>query len=1054
MSVPRFGLIDARDRPFAPAPSVEPGCGLDRRQALALLSAGMAAALSACGKPHEEIVPYVEQPTGLTPGVPQRYATALTLNGYARGATAIAAEGRPIKLEGAPGHPYSLGSTDVFVEAEVLSLYDPGRARFVSNADGPASWEALEAALQPRLAAARAARGAGLTILTGRTVSPTELRLIAALRAAMPSLAWRRFEPVNDDAARAGARLAFGRPLDTLPRLDQADVVLCLDADPLGPGPEQIRNGRGFVAARDPAPKDRSGGRFSRLYAVEPGWSLTGANADHRLALHPALIRNLTLAVASGLGGPASTVELLGEAARFAQACAADLRQARRGLVLAGRSQPAQVHALAHWMNARLQAPVSAIAPLDPHPDDHGASLAALVQDLDAGRVQTLVILGANPVYDAPTNLKLQAAIRRAPFSLHCTAFENETSAVCSWRAPLAHPLESWGDARAADGTTSIVQPLIRPLHAGRTPAQVLAILGGAETPSAYELVRQTWTAQAPLPAPFGDQASSPTLTASGQTALAPTGEAPADQVRGDLAPASLAAANRAVVAEAPPSSGLVFGSAGDPTQAAQTTAAQTGQVADAVWKRWLTDGVIPDTAAAPVVPPAPAFPHVAPSPAPQGFTLTLSPDPTLYDGARAENAWLQECPKPMTSEVWGASLAVSPHDAASLGLKDFDHVRLSGNGTGVTAPVRIVAGQAQGVLSGFLGGGRTQAGPIGGGVGFDFAPLRTLASPWVMTVKVEKARGRGGPPSFQALYRVEGEARKLSPVVEVAALSGLAAHPVQAKAMSAPSSLSLPSLLPPNPADSERHEPAWAMVIDQASCISCNACVVSCQAENNVPVVGPQEVARGRTMQWLRIDTYDVGDAHESRPAFQPVPCMQCEHAPCEPVCPVEASIHDHEGLNDQVYNRCIGTRFCQSNCPYKVRRFNWFGYAHDQAYANLGAESYKAQKNPEVTVRARGVMEKCTYCVQRISGARRAAEREGREIGAHEVVTACQSACPTQAISFGDLNNKGSGIAARREDPRHFALLAELGTRPRTTYLARLRNPNPALTTAERGA
>ena len=540
----------------------------------------------------------------------------------------------------------------------------------------------------------------------------------------------------------------------------------------------------------------------------------------------------------------------------------------------------------------------------------------------------------------------------------------------------------------------------------------------------------------------MGDQASGPTLTAFGQTALAPNSEAPSGQIHGDLSPASLAGANRAVVGEAPPSSGLIYGAANDPIQAAQTTAAESGVVADAFWKRILTDGVIPDTAALPVPAPTPTFPHVAPPPPPSGWTLTLSPDPTVFDGGAAENAWLQECPKPLTSEVWGASVAVAPADAAKLGVKDFDHVRLSAGGRSVEAPVRIVAGQAKGVISGFIGGGRTQAGPIGTGVGQDFAPLRTLASPWAMAVQVEKAHGRGGPPSFQSLYKLEGDARTLSPVVSAADLPRLHAHPVQDRRLDAP-----PSLLPPNPADDPHHEPAWAMVIDQASCIGCNACVVSCQAENNVPSVGPHEVARGRTMHWLRIDTYDVGDAHESRPAFQPVPCMQCEHAPCEPVCPVEASIHDHEGLNNQVYNRCIGTRFCESNCPYQVRRFNWFGYAHDQAYANLGDEAYDAQKNPDVTVRSRGVMEKCTYCVQRISTARRAAEREDRPIGAHEVVTACQATCPTNAISFGDLNNPASGIAAKREDPRHFALLAELGTRPRTTYLARLRNPNPAL-------
>jgi molybdopterin-containing oxidoreductase family iron-sulfur binding subunit len=415
---------------------------------------------------------------------------------------------------------------------------------------------------------------------------------------------------------------------------------------------------------------------------------------------------------------------------------------------------------------------------------------------------------------------------------------------------------------------------------------------------------------------------------------------------------------------------------------------------------------------------------------------LSLSPDPTVFDGGYAENAWLQECPKPITSEVWGAALAISPDDAKALGVKDFDHVKLTRGGHNVQASVRVVAGQADGVVSGFIGGGRTDAGPVGSRAGYDFGPLRALASPWLSPVTIEKARGQGGPPAFQALYTLEGDAKKLSPLIALHDLPKLSAHPLDATETP-------PTLLPPDPF----HEPAWAMVIDQASCIGCNACVVSCQSENNVPVVGPVEIARGRDMHWLRIDTYNVGDEDEPRPAFQPVPCMQCEHAPCEPVCPVEASIHDHEGLNNQVYNRCIGTRFCASNCPYKVRRFNWYDYADTQAYGNTGADEYQGQKNPEVTVRSRGVMEKCTYCVQRISGARRLAERENREIGAHEVVTACQSACPTQAISFGDKSNRASGMQALREDPRHFALLEEEGTRPRTTYLARIRNANPAL-------
>ncbi len=445
---------------------------------------------------------------------------------------------------------------------------------------------------------------------------------------------------------------------------------------------------------------------------------------------------------------------------------------------------------------------------------------------------------------------------------------------------------------------------------------------------------------------------------------------------------------------------------------------------------------MIAGTALPRAAPPAVRAVALQPTRSTSGYVLQLDPDPSLYDGAWAENAWLQECPKPITAEVWGATLAISPEDARTLKLENGDNVRLTRGGRSVIAPVRIAEGQAQGVLSGYLGGGRQEAGPVGTAVGWNLAALRDPANPWMSRIAVERAPGHAEAAYFQAYTRVEGLARNVAREVEIAALPALARSPLEKDPEPT-------TLLPP----AAPWTPSWAMVIDTELCIGCNACVVACQSENNVPVVGPHEVARGRDMHWLRIDAYDVGHGAEHRPAFQPVPCMQCEHAPCEPVCPVEASIHDHEGLNDQVYNRCIGTRFCQSNCPYKVRRFNYYGYSHDQAYANMGAESVKAQKNPEVTVRARGVMEKCTYCVQRISAARRTAEKQDREIGAHEVVTACQTSCPTNAISFGDLTKDASGLAALRSEPRHYALLGELGTRPRTTYLARVRNPNPAL-------
>ncbi len=989
----RFTLIEAIGRPMAAAPAPAPRLALDRREALALMTAGVTLAMAGCGRPHEEIIPYVDQPEGLTPGVPQRYATTLPLGGYGRGAMAIAYEGRPTKIEGSPKHPFSLGSTDVFAEAEVLSLYDPARLQTVMQGPLPSSWDGLDAALLPRLAQHRRQGGQGLTLLTGRITSPTELRLIKTLQAAYPAMSWRRFEPVDDDSARAGAVQAFGKALTVHPRLQDAQVVLALDADPLGPGPEQIANARAYAARRKPGEAG-----FSRWYVVEGGWTLTGANADHRLAHRPDAIADVALALAAALGQGGAHPALTPEAQRFVAAAAADLKvNAGRAVVLVGRSQPPEVHALVHALNAGLKAPIDAHAPVDPHPDGHMASLQATVADLRAGHVQTLIVLGGDPAYAAPGPLAVASAIAKAAFSVHFTEHVNDTSAACQWRAPLSHALESWGDLRAPDGTASLIQPLVRPLYDTRTRAQVLDALAAAPVrPSARDLVRITWNTGAPA-IPNGA-----------------TGPGP----KANVAPSALGS-----------SSALRFGqddSAG-------------GDAFDRFWTQALTNGIVANTAAATSAAPSAKALAFQPRPTPTGFVLALTPDPTLYDGAWAENAWLQECPKPLTAEVWGATLAISPGDAAAHALKDGDNVRLTHAGQSVMAPVRVAAGQARGVLSGFIGGGRREGGQIGSEVGWNFAALREPASPWLSPVALERAPGHAEAPHFQALHKLDGDARELSPEVTLASLPALAHSPLEKDPEPA-------TLLP----KAEGWAPSWAMVIDAELCIGCNACIVSCQSENNVPVVGPHEVARGRDMHWLRIDAYDVGHAAEHRPAFQPVPCMQCEHAPCEPVCPVEASIHDHEGLNDQVYNRCIGTRFCQSNCPYKVRRFNWYGYAHDQAYGNMGEESVKAQHNPDVTVRARGVMEKCTYCVQRISHARRAAEKEERDIGPHEVVTACQASCPTQAISFGDLETAASGIADLRKEPRHYALLGDLGTRPRTTYLARVRNANPALAPA----
>jgi molybdopterin-containing oxidoreductase family iron-sulfur binding subunit len=931
------------------------GPSLSRRQAaLGLLASALS--LTSCGEPEEEIIPYVEVPEGQVPGLPRRFATTLPLNGYGRGVLATCFEGRPVKLEGNALHPASLGATDAFAEAAILSLYDPDRSRVVRQNGRPASFQAFEAALAPRLAALQAQGGAGLHLLTGHVTSPTLLRLIGALRGRFPGLRWHAQEPVDEDHALAGAEAAFGQRLRARPRLERARVVLALDADPLGPGPEQISHARAFAARRQ-ARRGREQ-PFLRLYAAEPVLSITGAKADHRLALRPWEVRDLALALAARLGAPLPAPTLTPEAARFLEALAADLlAHPGEAVVLAGPWAPPELHALVHWLNARLGAPVDYLpAPEPPLP------LAPLAEALRGGSLDTLVILGANPAYDAPADLGFAEALgQSSATTIHLGPWRDETAALCRWHLPERHALEDWADHRAPDGTASIAQPLITPLHGGHSAAALLALLAGRAGLEAHAAVRETWMA------------------------------------------------------------------------------AWQNTDAEARWRRALHDGVVADTATPPVVPPPPRLPQTAAAPPPPGLTLLLRPDPTLWDGRYANNPWLQECPKPLTRQVWGNALLLAPAEARARGLAEGEQVRLRLGGREVTAPVMLQPGMARGVAALGLGGGRRRAGAIGDGVGSDAYALRQDGARWMLPgLELEPTGRREALLRPGEAHRLEGEGTRLLPELSLEEFAARAAAPP-------PDKPAQPSFFG---AAAEQAGVAWAMVIDTTLCIGCNACVVACQAENTVPVVGPEEMAAGRDMHWLRIDTYHLGEAEDDpRPGFQPVPCMHCETAPCEPVCPVAASVHDAEGLNVQVYNRCIGTRFCQGNCPYKVRRFNYFGYADGQEYANQGDKLVAAQRNPEVTVRGRGVMEKCTYCTQRISAARRAAEKEGRPIAEGEVQTACQSACPTSAILFGDLKKPDSAVAALRREPQHYALLEELNTRPRTTYLAQARNRNPAL-------
>jgi molybdopterin-containing oxidoreductase family iron-sulfur binding subunit len=745
-------------------------------------------------------------------------------------------------------------------------------------------------------------------------------------------------------------------------RLAEARVILSLEADFLASGPGGLRLAREFARARA-GRQDAT--EMNRLYVVESTSTLTGAMADERLALRPSEVEGLARLVARELGlavdAPAPAGE---EQGRFARALARDLDRNRgRSCVVAGACADPAVHALAHALNAALEnvgQTVEYTLPVDAWPTPVAASLRALCDELVAGRIDTLVVLGGNPVYDAPAELDFAAALARAPLRVHLAPYVDETSALCHWHVPEAHFLESWSDARAHDGTVSLVQPLIAPLFGGKSAHELVALLAG-ENGSPYELLRAYWSA------------------ASGKQ----------------------------------------------------------GAEFERFWRESLHDGVVGGTRfpALSVTLRADLAQVLGPAPAAQpGLELALRPDASTFDGRFANNAWLQETPRPITRLTWENAALLGPRTAAELALEPGDELEIEAGERRLRAPAWPTPGHPEGTITLHLGYGRTSAGRLGSGLGFDAQHLRTSATPWrIAGARAARTGRRQNLATVQKHPHQEGR-----PLARVSSFDRFKLDP---RAAAGPAhELAPPSLYPGFPYGGH----AWGMVIDLNACLGCNACMVACQSENNVPVVGRDQVLAGREMHWIRVDRYFEQTPQEPGRVtilHQPVPCMHCENAPCEVVCPVGATVHSDEGLNEMVYNRCVGTRYCSNNCPYKVRRFNFFPYADRET------ESLKLGRNPDVTVRSRGVMEKCTYCVQRISQARITAGREGRAIFEGEVVTACQAVCPTEAIVFGDINDPSSAVARLRQEPHHYGLLAELGTRPRTTYLARLSNPNPEL-------
>jgi molybdopterin-containing oxidoreductase family iron-sulfur binding subunit len=994
-----------------------------RRSFLRLMGASLAlAGLTACTRqPSEAIVPYVHPAVEITLGEPLFFATAMPLSGGAEGLLVESHEGRPTKIEGNPNHPASLGATSLFAQASVLTLYNPDRARTITNVGEIRSWGAFTTELQRLLAEKSANRGAGLRILTGTVTSPTFFDQIITMLNRFPAAKWHQYEPVNRDNAMAGARMAFGEPVNAIYRFENADVILALDADFLACGPASVRYARDFANRRRLLNGDRE---MNRLYVVEGSMTNTGAVADHRFPMRPSEIEGFARDVAAGLGiqaggqsgGQPGSVKTKWR--NWVEPLARDLQRHRgRSLIIAGDSQPPAVHALVHVMNQALGnagATVVYAAPVEADPVDQTQSLSELARDMDAGQVDLLVIAGGNPVYDAPADLKFAERMSKVKTRVHLSLFHDETSEFCHWHIPESHYLETWSDARAYDGAVTIIQPLIAPLYESKSAHELLAALSGRPQQSDYEIVRDYWMGQ---------------RGAKGAQAAQPPPPIPS-QAQNEQESAQVIT---------------------------QLQARPQPTAFDQWWQEVLRKGVAPDTAFRPKQVSArtgrsnqntaPTSPNPSSPSNPSGdqdaLEIIFRPDPSIYDGRFAHNGWLQELPKPLTKIAWGNAVEISPATAERFGLSYelawrggehgqalVDVVELQYKGRKLLAPVWITPGHADNCATVHLGYGRARGGSVGSGVGFNAYAIRASDAPWFgQGLTIRKIGQRQPVATTQLHYTMQGRALARS-----ATLEEFRRRPNFAREEDPPPDKSLYPEWPYN-----GH--AWGMAIDLNACVGCNACVVACQAENNIPVVGMEQVMRGREMHWLRIDRYFSGALDHPETYFQPVPCMQCEKAPCELVCPVAATLHSSEGLNDQVYNRCVGTRYCSNNCPYKVRRFNFL------LYQDWTTPQLKMQRNPDVSVRSRGVMEKCTYCVQRIQEAKIASEREGRKVRDGEIKTACQQACPAEAIVFGDINDQSSRVAKLKREPRNYAMLAELNTRPRTTYLAAVRNPNPEI-------
>jgi MoCo/4Fe-4S cofactor protein with predicted Tat translocation signal len=1003
---------------------------VSRRGFLTAVAASVAlAGLTSCRKPVTKILPFNKRPEGFKPGTPQFYATTLSRSGYGIGVLVKSSDGRPTKIEGNPDHPSSLGTSDARLQAELLQIYDPGRSRSAKWPGMPVHDAAHDGhghkhePVDPNLgiqtfysfwdAAGKALAanngGAGLHILTEPTTSPTQLGLVEKLKSVFPQAKVYAWDALHGDEAAAGATAAFGKAVETHVDFAKANVVASFDSDFLATDGNNLRNAKTWGDRRR-APK--AGEPMSRLYVFETCYTSTGTVADHRFARKAQDVTAALLQLAAELGVGAgndlgASLNGFKSSDNRIAAIAKDLKNAGGNCaVVVGPRQPAAAHAVAHAINQALGAVGKTVTytTLPAQLQGNVASIQSLAASIEGGQVKTLVCLGTNPVYDAPADLKFGTLLAKVETTIHVGSHADETAGLCQWHFPMAHDLESWGDVRAHDGTVSLRQPLVAPLFGGVSAIEFLsllsqqpvaeALLTGRDGSCGMELVREQWRQS--------------------------------------------------------------VGAAG--FDAWWRNALHAGHVADS---KFAAENVT--LAPAGVAAAVRTFQPIA------GTEVLLRACPKMWDGRYANNSWMQELPDPLTKMCWDNAALMGPAMAQKLGVAKGDMLSVRVGSAELAIPAFVLPGHADDAVTIYLGWGRklSAEAKVAQGTGFNAYSLRTSAAQWTLSgATISKGQGNYRVVSVQEQGTMAGRE-----IVREISAEGYSKNPNWAPQRSPLDKIA--KLTQKDEKDlakslwTERgyqdgekaNDPIagkspyqWGMVIDLNACTGCSACVVACVSENNIPMVGKTQVANGRAMFWIRSDRYfaskpgsplDVGE--DPQVANMPVPCMQCENAPCESVCPVAATMHSPDGLNDMVYNRCIGTRYCANNCPYKVRRFNYFNYLGDVP------DTKRMAFNPDVTPRARGVMEKCTYCVQRINGARIQAKLSGTKVGDNEgqvkVATACSQACPTQAITFGNIIDTSSNVAKLRSSGLNYGLLSELNTKPRTTYLGRVRNPNPEL-------